>query len=290
MRRLIAYGLRVRSEIDIPGALPDRDASAGTDLTVTLIEFSSGQSDQIYRFEGEDLCFTAPGVAEYRCRPDQVKVVPDPSASADDIGEFLVATALPIVLWMRDQFVLHAAAASLPKDNLAIAIAGVSGIGKSTVLAQLLAAGASIVGDDTLRVEKRQETSGVYRISGLGGGYFLTEDGNTPRAFRTAPANRLLRSAPLGAILILSRGGAGESASLQRVRPVRGVEHLLANRHRPRVPALLGQHAQTLADSALLANTIPIYEWRRPAGLMELTAWERAALARCTKEPGASND
>lgn len=283
MRGLIAYGLRVRSQIDIPGALP-ADEHGAFDLSVELAAPSAAQSDSIYRFEGADLCFTAPGIAEYRCHADGIRVSPHPHASATDVVEMLIATALPALLWMRGGFVLHAAAAQLPGSAAAIAIAGASGSGKSTVLAQLTDAGAPMLADDTILLDSRTGEG-----AGLAGGYYLAE-GEGPRVFHPVPPARALVRAPVAAILILSRGDPETAASLTRTTQVEAVAQLLANRHRPRVPALLGRQAATLADSALLAGMIPIYAWRRPAGASALAAEEWMALARCAGDKGVEYD
>lgn len=279
MRGFVAYGLRVRSDIDIPGALVEPQAANAADVTVALAPPRLTQHAEIYRFEGEDLCFAAPGIAEYRCRADRIDVMPHPDAGETDVTEMLIATALPALLWRRGGFVLHAAAARLPGHAGALAIAGPSGIGKSTVLAGLADAGASVLADDTLLLDPR-----CGEGAGLPGGYFVTREG---KVRRFQPARQPLVRARIAAILILSRGDPGVAATLTRVAPVEAVARLLANRHRPRVPDLLGRNAATLADSALLAGSIPIYAWRRPAGVHALAAAEWAALARCAGDKGA---
>lgn len=275
MRGFIAYGLRVRSDIAIPGGLADPGAVDAHEIEVALDSPSAAQSDRVYRFEGEDLCFTMPGVAEYHCRSERIRVVPHPAASEVDIAAMLIATAFPALLWMRGSFVLHAAAVRLPESRGAVAIAGPSGIGKSMILAQLVAVGASMAGDDTIVIGTRD---GVGEAAGLPGGYFIGDKPGAPRTFRPLPPDRSLVRTPLAAILVLSRADPG---AILRLAPVEGVAQLLAHRHRPRVPALLGRHAQTLADSALLAGSIPIYGWNRSHGTGELAAWEWDALARC---------
>lgn len=272
MRGFVVYGLRAHSQIDIPGGIP-AEASGTPDVTITLAAARAAQSDRIYRFEGADLCFTAPGIAEYRCRADGIRVTPHPAAGEADVAELLIATALPALLWIRGGFVLHAAAARLAGHDAAIAIAGASGSGKSTVLAQLIDAGGSLLADDTILLAARD--SGA-EAAGLPGGYFMRE--GEGRRFHPVPGERALVRTPLAAVLILSHGDTG---ALTRVAPVAAVAQLHANRHRPRVPALLGREGAALADSALLAGAIPIYAWRRPAGALDLAAWEWTALARC---------
>lgn len=283
MHGFIAYGLRVRSDLRIPGGLPDTGAADEADIEIVLAPPCAAQSDLIYRFEGAALCFTAPGVAEYRCDAANIRVTPHPDASEAAVAELLIATAFPALLWMRGGFVLHAAAAQLAGSDAAIAVAGGSCSGKSTVLAQLVEAGAAVVGDDTIRLD----TAGhAGEAAGLAGGYFLRGADGAARSYHSVPPDRARRAAPLAAILVLSRSDADAPGALRRLAPVEAVAQLLAHRHRPRVPALLGRHAATLADSALLAGTIPIYSWQRLAGSPELAAWEWVALARCARGQG----
>lgn len=281
MRGFIAYGLRVRSDIDIPGAPAEPRAVEAPDIVIALAPPRAAQSADIYRFEGEALCFTMPGIAEYRCGTDRIEVIPHPDAGVADVVGMLIATALPALLWRRGGFVLHAAAARLPGHGGALAIAGSSGVGKSTILAQLADAGAAVLADDTLLLDPRRGEG-----AGLPGGYFVAQEGS---ARRFQPAAQSLARAPVATILILSRGDPGTAVALTRVAPVEAVARLLANRHRPRVPDLLGRRAATLADSALLAGSIPIYAWRRPAGVHTLAAEEWATLARCAGGQGAGD-
>lgn len=283
MPGFIAYGLRVRSDIRIPGALPHADAAGEADIAIASNPPSAAQSELIYRFEGADLCFTAPRVAEYRCATNTIRVTPHPGAREAAVAEMLIATALPALLWMRGKFVLHAAAAQLPGAHGAVAIAGVSGSGKSTVLAQLVEAGAAVVGDDTLALDPH---GGAAEAAGLPGGYFVRGMEGAARTYHAVAPDRSRRRAQLAAILMLSRADAEAPGSLRRLGPVERVAQLLAHRHRPRVPALLGRDAATLADSTLLAAAVPIYSWQRPAGVRELAAWEWTALARCAEGRG----
>lgn len=284
MRGFIAYSLRIRSDIGVPGGLDAPRAAEAADIAIELAPPRAGPADPALRREGDEICFDAPGVAAYRCLAERIRVAPCPGADAADVEAVLVATALPVSLWMRGGFVLHAAAARLAGHESAIAIAGASGSGKSTILAQLIDAGGSVLADDTVLLAAGDE---AVQGSGLAGGYFRARDERAVRHFHPVPRERALERAPVAAILVLSRGDPG---TLTRLAPVEAVAHLLANRHRPYAPALLGRHAATLADSTLIAGSTPIYAWRRPAGALELAAWEWDALARCAAGKGTGYD
>lgn len=268
MQRLTGYGLRLASQLPVPGAVA-RDDDAPADVTITLQPAQLIADAPVYARTDQGLCFGCPGVASYRIAPESIVVVPDPHAPSDMVSGMLIATALPALLWLRGQFVLHAAAARLPGSG-ALAIAGASGSGKSTILAQLAAADAALIGDDTIAFD----TSAGRQASGLGGGWFV--DAGDARRFVAAPPGRSLDAVPIVAILVLEAPGDGERFA--RLDPVSAVTHLLASRHRPRVPALLGQTGETLRHATLLAAQIPLYSWRRPMGKATLTPTEWAML------------
>lgn len=273
MQRLIGYGLRLDSQLAVPGAVPD-DRDGPSDLSILLDPPQPTGDAPVYAQTDAGLCFVCPGVARYRIAVQSIRVAPDPDARPDMITGMLVATALPAWLWLRGQFVLHAGAVRLPGGG-AIAIAGASGSGKSTILAQLAAAGAALIGDDTIAFSRDTGT----QASGLGGGWFATAADESARQFVAVDASQSCTSAAIVAILLLDQRRAGDGG-LVRLDPVAAVAALLTHRHRPRVPTLLGRTVEVLRDATLLAGAIPLYSWRRRAGVATLTPVEWAMLER----------
>lgn len=273
MQRLIGYGLRLDSQLAVPGAVPD-DRDGPSDLSILRDPPQSTGDAPVYVQTDAGLCFVCPGVASYRIAAQSIRVAPDPDAWPDVISGMLVATALPAWLWLRGRFVLHAGAVQLSGGG-AIAIAGASGSGKSTILAQLAAAGAALIGDDTIVFSR--DTGAL--ASGLGGGWFAAAADAGARQFVTVDAGQSCTSAPIAAILLLDRRRETDGG-LVRIDPVAAVAALLTHRHRPRVPALLGRTVEVLRDATLLAGTIPLYSWRRRAGVATLTPAEWAMLER----------
>jgi hypothetical protein len=176
--RYRAYDLVIESELAIPGAQPlgkfqahDPDLRE-PDLRIALENLAAGapaRSDGPYTLmEDGSLVFAMPGLARYRveaaARTLAVEIADD--AHMEAVCAMLVATALPCWLWMRGDVVLHAAAAVPQGEAKAVALAGPSGAGKSTMLQELLARGADVVADDTLRLWWHD---GEIRASGLPG-------------------------------------------------------------------------------------------------------------------------
>ena len=273
MQQLTGYGLRLVSQLPVPGAVPG-EAGGAHDVAITLEPLRQTESEPGYVRTSDGLRFMCPGVAAYRIAPDAIAVAPDPAAAPDMVSAMLVATALPACLWLRGGFVLHAAAARLPGGG-ALAIAGGTGSGKSTILAQLVAAGAALVGDDTIVFD----AANGRQASGLGGGWFAGSGEDGERSFVAADAARALAAASISAILVLDTR-VPEQGGVARLDPVAAVAHLLASQHRPRVPAILGRVGATLRHATLLAGQIPVYSWRRRMGAAALTPTEWMVLER----------
>jgi hypothetical protein len=258
--RAIAYDRLIESCVAVPGAVATNDpADHSPDLAIRMLPTSraSGADEPIYRLDGPALLFSPPGIAIYRCQPDEIVISPLIGADADDVTALLVATALPATVWMLGDFVLHAAAVRLPGHERAVAFASSSGGGKSATAAALVERGADLVADDTVRICRRSD---VPIASGLPGGWFAHVDGQQTRTFCAAPPDRTVRNCPLGAVVILTDDGPIDFLAL--LDPLEAVEQLLANCHRPRIPALLGRRPEALRFCSFLAQSIPVYVWR----------------------------
>jgi hypothetical protein len=279
--RYVAYDLVIDSEIGICGAIPaEPDLAAAQDLTIEIGPAQiadAAAANGPYRYLDGRLLFSAPSVACFSCEGGR-KIVIDPAPNADvgEIEALLVATALPAILWMRDRFVLHAAAVLMPGRDAAIAIAGPSGVGNSAVLAQLIGRGAAVLADDSVSVAVG--ASGLI-ASGLPSVYFARSDDSTNRRPCAVPRERWSRSARLGVIVALHRSADCPVPLFSPLDPVSAIEQALRSRHRPRIPAILGLEQRVLEDCAFLARQIPIYLWHRRSGTVPLAEDEIAALA-----------
>lgn len=214
----------------------------------------------IWSLTGDALHFAAPGIADYRCTPTRIDVTPIAGASHAMIEALLIATALPAVLWLQDDFMLHAAAI-VPHDrhdDAALAITGASGSGKSRLAAAFLEKGADLVADDSIAIRTSGRTHNWPRCAGLAGGYHLAGQGE--RTFHAVTDQHVRRAARLAAVIVLQDGSR---ASRARLDVIDAIEVLLANRHRPGLLRCCGLKPLALGDAALLARTVPVYRWPR---------------------------
>lgn len=262
VRTSIGFGLRISTPIDLPGAIRTGQA-APADIE---IEFgvTPRWAERVawgpYRVADADLFeFAMPGLARFTCTGRR-RVTIDPEKGADRaaIAVMLIATVIPALFWARGEIVLHAAAWAPPGGGSGIALAGVSGIGKSTQAARAMGRGAYLIGDDTIRL---RAVGGAVLASGLPGGLFVrrpAEDGE--RDFVPSPPGRQWVEHRLGALLVLDPAVARPS----RVSGPRALAALLRHRHRPRIAALLGTEPAFLDSLAHIAGSLKIVSCRPP--------------------------
>jgi len=266
------FNLTIDSALAIPGAAPLALIAGEPDVRVALLPAAPERApaEPLYRLQDDILTF-ASREALYHCQTGEVAIAPRPDADPDAIVGLLIATALPAMLWLRGAFVLHAAAVVRPGGDGALAIMGPSGVGKSAVAAQLIAEGAMLLADDSLRLEP---AGAAIMASGLPGGYHLAASNGAARDFHPLPPGRTMRRTTLGAALVLSRTQG--APCIRRLDPIDAIEHWLKGQHRPRIPKLLGRQVAALDFCAHLARQVPLYSWERSGA--GLTGEERAGL------------
>lgn len=285
MRSLLAYGERVITDVSVPGAV-DADGWSESMRSVTVHRIDGDAAGPpphaLYTRTADGLIFSPPRLARYHCSATAVAIAADAGADPDEISGLLLSTALPAVQWLNGRFVLHAAGVVLPGSDSGIALAGPSGIGKSTVLADLLADGALLLGDDTLSLTAGD---GAFTAAGLAGGYYRSDTGGGSRVFHAVDRHRSAVTSPLGAIVVLA-DAMQDDWSIEPLATHAAVEQLLSSQHRPRIPALLGMHAAVVRTCAAIAHGTPVWLWRRPRQrATAVNAAERAALATVLTHP-----
>jgi hypothetical protein len=267
-----AFNLRIQSTLFIPGARrldrPESVLTEPADLAITEGRVTLAPpylESGPYRAAGGSLLFEKPGVARYLCEHQGAAIMVEELAGASEerVLAMLVATTLPAALWMRGDLALHAAAAILPGHQRATVFAGPSGVGKSTLLRELLARGAVAVSEDVLCVRWRGST---VEGSGLPACTFLRHPGQTGDSERSVIATPPAQSADwaeLGAIVTLEPGSArGLGGPFERLRAAESLAALLRHRHRPRIPLLLGMEPLLLSRFVRLAEAVPVYSWK----------------------------
>lgn len=285
LHQFVVFGEVVRSEIPIEGAIRDLSSMRPTirvergNVTGDRVRDTSGSYE--LRTDGS-LVFTAGGVGRYLCCPDGRLVIDaDDGADPAHVAALLEATALPAMIWLLDpdSLLLHAAAVVPEGDTTAVAILAPTRGGKSTVLAQLLDEGCSVVADDVVRVRLVGQTIVVAGLPSVirqrsGGADAL---GDLRRSFEV-PARRQVASASLGALVLLERAVAASSPPCTHVSPGEALRAILAHRHRRRVPELLCREPAGLQLAGVLSRSVPVLRWTRTEGDIQLRPEELAWL------------
>jgi len=95
-----------------------------------------------------------PEVADFLVSADgaRIRACPSPALPRDTLCHLLVDQVLPLALSRRGRLLLHASAVDIPGIG-ALAFAGPTGRGKSTLAAALAAHGGRILADDCLAIE-----------------------------------------------------------------------------------------------------------------------------------------
>lgn len=270
--RQAAFGLAVDCDYALPGAgAIAPGTSDGAVLTIgtgpaRLV--GSAEAYGPYRRRQGQLELTIPDAGRFLLAgPGRLEVAARPDVGPEVVGAFLVASGLPMLLWQRGGLLLHATGLVLPNDT-AIALAGPTGVGKSTLAHCLIGQGARLIGDDTLWLP---DPDGTALACGLNGGQFLRQPGGGVPVFHDLAREQRAGAAPLSGLVILSCDDAG--ALPERLTPLAAVQALLNVRHRPRVPALLGREGEVLALCTQLAGALPVYRLgRRDRAVTETAA------------------
>jgi len=297
------YGLRVRSEIDLPGwpaaspAEPDvtvrREPVPGLDLDGPPYSARSVVED------GE-LRLAVRGVGRYSARGGAIiGVDADPGARGEDLRLYLTGVMMGTILHQRGSFPLHASCVALPSAD-GVAFAGRSGAGKSTLVAAMVRRGARFVSDDLcvmvppasgqlrvwpgaarLKLDEAALSAGPGAETGLEpaggnrGKYHLPMD--APRSHESP--------IPLGRVYILT-DGAGPPR-LERLSGLEAVAALVDETYFVSFAQALGLIPQVFRLAAVMAQSVRVSRLIRPRGLEYLP--ETAALIEQDEFRGESD-
>ena len=293
--RYRAYGLSIDSAWPVPGAMtmPEKESGDSGPADIEILDGSATVARPGQRQDPApgELVYQRPGVGRYLCQRARIVVTPVAGARMSELLGALIASALPAVLWLRGEVVLHAAAVQFPGRRRAIAIAGSSGSGKSTILSQLAAAEARVVGDDTLCARLRHD---AVQVTGLPGAYFLRHASSTAsstapgtadqeREVHLVPKVQQLPSARMGALLVLDVPRPSQGFGFRRLRGIPALEALLRNRHRSIIPRLLRSEGAVLPCIVQFLERFAIYSWTRCEGVRALDAREITFLCDLTR-------
>lgn len=284
--RYLACGLRVDSDIALPGALPD-PAGADGDVPADVVVRRGGAQmppgarmlEGLWAIPSPDLALMAAPLWRLRVQGGrEVRVDAAPGASAAQLGLAVGYSALMAVLHQRGACPLHASAAAGPGG--AVLLLGRPGAGKSTFAAMLSARGFACAGDDLValdltgegppRVHRGLATAKLFADSraamGAGAHEVAAAGDGLGKAVMALPEPAGLRwPVPLRAIFDLDwlhpDDAAPECAPLS---PLQALPRLRDAVNHPEFAAPLGLARRYFALLARIAATVPCHALRRP--------------------------
>lgn len=301
-----AYGLLVRSELDLPEflrAAPDKHDIAiriAPDAAAQWAASGAGEAEAYTFVSAPDRGFVmrAPGVCDYWVRDGcEIALTPAPDSDPVSVRLFLLGSALGMAFHQRGFLILHGA--TVLHGQGATILVGESGQGKSTLAASLGRAGHAILGDDTMPLWRAprggfevwpgsrmfklwSDTIDVLGASAAG----LESVGIRLDKFffpnAAQPPDR-----PVTVFEVVELTAAAEEAQAS-IAPLDGLEALrviAANTYRPEYVALLGHEAGHFRLCTELADAISVSRFRRPWSIERIGESLEAMRAHWTR-PG----
>lgn len=217
--------------------------------------------------------------ATFELAPDAIHLLADETDDADLLVHLLLDHALPRVLALRGDLVLHASGAIGPSGRAHLFL-GASGTGKSTLAAALAAHGWQLVDDDAVRIVavdgRLHAVPGAPAVRLLPDAAAAISDGwlrePTPggtgekRRFALAgPLGAATAPAPLGGVHLLE-DAAGPATAVTPI-PAGAIVGLVATHGFHLAPSPGEISRQTFEHAAALAAAAPAWRLGRPRGL-----------------------
>ncbi len=285
-------GLVVASEIELPGAIPTREAGAPA-ITVRAAPVPAVLEDATKRgatwqIAGDRFLFHVPGVARFLLSGGrEIIFEPAPGVEAGDVAIFLVGTVFGILLHQRGEIVLHASAVRVA--GKAVLFCGASGSGKSTLAAALAQRGFPTVSDDFCAVTL---TAGAAPMVQPDGRHLklwaqaiekldLAERRGAPvrkqlEKFFVEPSITLAEPLPLGAVYALREARPPHKPGIERPNVVDAALILRRNAYRPLLVNRMDQKADYFRAATAIANAAGIFHLTRAlnfAAMPEVVGW-----------------
>lgn len=241
--------------------VPDADPANSTQLA--MAEAPDGDVFYSFTADGGGVSLRYPGLCLLRADPDVRSVVVHSDGAMDEglIAVIIAGAVVSLHLALHGQLALHASAVEV--DGQALAIVGMSGMGKSTTASLMAMAGHPLVTDDVLRVAFCGNGGVLIHRGGLESrlrpsAAELAELADPRRTRRTADGRLAIdlpltdrALLPLAACVVPQPTRTARLVSLQRLSPATAMTTLL------RFPRLSGwQEPRCLAEQFALVGDL----------------------------------
>jgi hypothetical protein len=280
-------GLRVSSELELPGAIPEASQAQAADVTISrgpvpMALDGATASGPTWEIADKIFLLRIPRLARFLITGGHsIAVEIGPGVTDRDVASFVLGSAFGILMHMRGALVLHGAAVA--KGGRAIAICGASGAGKSTLAAALYRDGCAFVTDDICVVGLDESRRPIVLPDGR---QFKLWKQSIDRldlaklrgeAVRTSfekyfidPSDARGQPSPLAAIYVLRDTHSSLQSGFERLALPDAVRALDYEAYRPGLRAKIGQKSEMLAHAAAIFGHVKMFLLIRPRGLEHL--------------------
>lgn len=272
-RDYAVFGLRVRSNVDLPELFPASGAGA-PDVTIELGSIpmvTQGEDDGLNHVNGA-LVLVIPEVGRYRIEAgNRITVESEPGVPERNVRLFLLGSAFGVLLHQRGLLPLHANAIEI--DGRAVAFMGPSGAGKSTLAAWFHDRGFRVIADDVCVVSFGLDgcpraAPGLPRLrlwaealelmgrdsQGLNRSFLNDEHEKFDVPMDAASAAR--SQMPLAAIYLLDQGG---EFSIVPLRGIEAADAVFANTYRGGYLAKTSGQKEHWESAVRLVRGTPVF-------------------------------
>lgn len=286
MHRKTLYGYNLNSDLALP-YLRDADRETGTAGEINISETDALPDIPELVFENKNLKLGTdsfrldiPDVADYFISVNKntfhIKYIPGSEKCPKNIGAFLLGTVMGGILHLHNRLNLHAA--SVNAEDKTFMVAGESGAGKSSVLAELLKADTRFVCDDVSVIDKvageftiapGHENIRLWRDAAISSGYSIEEVNQIrpqdDKFWVPMPEKFQPESGKLCSLFILEKKRSSE-VKFEKISGPLKIKYLQAFNFRNIFLRLPGRHNAFFQQAAALADAINMYVVTRPDG------------------------
>ncbi len=276
-----AFGLQIASEPELPGLIP---GSGNPEITIRFGEVPMHLSGELkgkgvaYEVANDQFLLRVPGVARFLVSSGKEMIIEREKASDDiDISLFTINTPIGALLYQRGFLPMHASAVEL--GGRCVLFAGVSGSGKSTILAALHQHGYHMVADEICVISLSGD--GMPQVHpGVGYTWLwrntldhfgkdtasLKHRPNNPEKYKICIEERFYQmNLPLKAVYILN-SGKYQGIEMKEIRGNEKFRQIMYNAYRYRIGNIIHNPAVFFRLRASIGNQAMIKGVYRPEG------------------------
>lgn len=276
-----AFGLRIRSELELPELTPEAfEGAADLEIAIRPLGFLAGLDRGYHQFSPDRQILAYPQVGAFVIEGlDQILIEPSPDAPSSFLAFPLLGPVMGLLLHLRGHFVLHASAVRLGGKGLGFL--GDKGAGKSTLATMLLRRpGAALLTDDLLVFNDNAEILSAFPQVKLAPDAVAMSEGmgelreppveDFPKQQVRLAADMPGVPVPAAALYQLARGS---EARIEKLAPPEALRtlirfcYIIRFSERKMAPA---EHARLFQQAARLATAVDVKRLFVPEGLEQL--------------------